>query len=150
MKAEIFAVAVGVAVLVGFLVYALTTRAPIREAPSPVEPAPFDPFAADMLVHMQEAEALRVGSGPEDDLAVVREGSQIRVIVAEHLLERLGPGALGKLGMFEHEELMSRSRYSRFLEDLHDLLVAAMPHAHEHDHNHVGPEKDHVHDAEGR
>ncbi|MFC1600997.1 hypothetical protein ACFL34_01445 [Candidatus Sumerlaeota bacterium] len=101
-------------------------------------PEPFattgDPLAVPLLVHMLDGGELNAGPEPGAELVVTRRDDRIHVQVSKQLLDRLGPGALEKLGLLTTEQTMSWSRYNRFLESLHDSIVEMLDeHEHEHD-----------------
>jgi hypothetical protein len=130
---------VAVAALLVF--WGLKTRPGVETTP-PVETAgKQDPLQHPLLAHMKEAEKIDIGDSTEHDLAIIGQGNEIRVAISPRLLEKLGPGALERMGMLGPDETMSWNRYNRFIEKLHERIAELDPHAHEeseegHSHEH--------------
>ena len=149
MKGKTIAIVAGAAVAAVLVWAALRTRPEIETPPAPTPPSADarDPMKAPGLEHMMEVEKIDAGPSANHELALFRDGDQVRVVVSEKLLEKLGADALPRLGMAVADETMSWDRYLRFLEQLHDILAESSPDheahgAHEHADDQVRGEED--------
>ncbi len=108
-----------------------------------------NPLEVPLVEHMIE-DGLDVGAEPGHQLVVGRVGDEVSLTLSSELLEFLGPGSLEQLELSTTQTQVSWSRYEKFLEDLHDLIVARHPevHEHDHDHEHGHPHERHGHDHE--
>ncbi len=116
------------------VVLALLTR---PKAPGPIsgpEPvkATTNPLDVPLLQHMRE-DGLDVGAEPGHLLVIGRSGDEVSLTLSDGLLEYLGPGFLEQLELSTTQTMVSWQRYERFLNDLHALIVARHPEAHEHE-----------------
>lgn len=114
------------------VVWTLLTRPQIPEpstGPQPVKAAT-NPLDVPLLDHMRE-DGLDVGAEPGHQLVIGRNGDEVSLTLSNRLLEYLGPGSLEQLELSTTQTVVSWPRYERFLEDLHALIVARHPEAHE-------------------
>ena len=129
MKGKTIAIALGAAVAAVLVWAALRTRPEIETPPAPAPPSADarDPMKTPMLEHMIEVEKIDAGPSTDRELALIRDGDQVRVVVSERFIEKVGADALPRLGMAVADETMSWDRYLRFLEQLHDILAESSP-----------------------
>jgi hypothetical protein len=122
------------------VVWALLTRPTVpgpSTGPQPVKAAT-NPLDVPLLAHMRE-DGLDVGAEPGHQLVIGRSGNEVSLTLSSGLIEYLGPGSLEQLELSTTQTVVSWPRYERFLEDLHALIVARHPEAHEHEEE-EGPE----------
>jgi len=131
---QIGTVALAVAV-VGLLICAIATRPRLDTPATTPAVTQEDPLAAPLIEHMLEAGVLDARDTAPAELVVTRRDDRVHIQLSEHLLERLGPGALERLELLAPEETMTWNRYRRFLDRLHDAVVEKLPEDQRHEHH---------------
>jgi hypothetical protein len=116
------------------VVLALLTRPQAPSLPTGPQPvkATTNPLDVPLLQHMRE-DGLDVGAEPGHQLTIGRSGDEVSLTLSDGLIEYLGPGSLEQMELSTPQSVVSWQRYERFLNDLHNLIVARHPEAHEHE-----------------
>jgi hypothetical protein len=124
------------ACVVAAIAVALKTRPAMENEPASTvsqQPGqPTDPLSEPLIAHMRDDEGIDIGPDASHALSISMDGPQVRIVVSDALIAKLGADLLPRLGMVEREATMSWTRYKRFLSDLHNVVVAAEGVEHHH------------------
>lgn len=118
----------GAILVVCLIAFLWATKPSVKPEEGKTSSKPGDPLTVPLLLHMIEAESLRIGEGADVDLSIQQSGNEVVVRISPRLVAKLGEGGLEALGLLEMEENMGWNRYLDFLQDLHDKI--AVDHSH--------------------